>query len=145
MPGNFDPTESGHTSAHVMIKVRLVSPHLLIHKIYKNPSPLDSISAGLFGGNISLAMPLSVLTFGVQLHTASQRAINLWQRRDGGNLNHSTSETDLSSAVSSYAKTVVGSGVSGNSQRMSPNDHGTICRGCNKVRASQQRCIFTPH
>ncbi|KAG5222611.1 zz type zinc finger domain-containing protein [Salix suchowensis] len=90
LPGNFDPTESGHTSAHVMIKI---------------PYPLDSSEV-----STSLAMPLSVLTFGVQLHTASQRAINLWQRRDGGNLNHSTSETDLSSAVSSYAKTVVGSG-----------------------------------
>ncbi|KAJ6581877.1 hypothetical protein B0H19DRAFT_1116820 [Mycena capillaripes] len=104
------------------------------------PGNLDSADGGHNSSHILIKIPYPLETDEVQ--TASRRAIHLWQGRDAASVGHQPPKpSKASSVVSSYARTVIGSGT-----RLPPDeDHHTFCHGCGKnIVGVRYQCANCP-
>ncbi|KAJ7656338.1 hypothetical protein DFH06DRAFT_470398 [Mycena polygramma] len=104
------------------------------------PGNLDSADGGHNSSHILIKIPYPLETDEVQ--TASRRAIHLWQGRDAASVGHQPLKpSKASSVVSSYARTVIGSGT-----RLAPDeDHHTFCHGCGKnILGVRYQCANCP-
>ncbi|KAJ7087724.1 hypothetical protein C8R43DRAFT_908811 [Mycena crocata] len=104
------------------------------------PGNLDSSDGGHNSSHILIKIPYPLETDEVQ--TASRRAIHLWQGRDAASVGHQALKpSKASSVVSSYARTVVGSGT-----RLPPEeDHHIFCHGCgNNIVGVRYQCANCP-
>jgi len=104
------------------------------------PGNLDSADGGHNSSHILIKIPYPLETDEVQ--TASRRAIHLWQGRDAANVGHQPPKpSKASSVVSSYARTVIGSGT-----RLPPDeDHHIFCHGCGQnIVGVRYQCANCP-
>ncbi|KAJ7735656.1 hypothetical protein DFH07DRAFT_843521 [Mycena maculata] len=103
------------------------------------PGNLDSSDGGHNSSHILIKIPYPLETDEVQ--TASRRAIHLWQGRDAASVGHQPPKpSKAASVVSSYARTVVGSGT-----RPVDNDHHIFCHGCgNNIVGVRYQCANCP-
>ncbi|KIY71922.1 hypothetical protein CYLTODRAFT_418465 [Cylindrobasidium torrendii FP15055 ss-10] len=90
------------------------------------PGNLDSADGGHNSSHIMIKIPIPLET--TELQIASKRAIHLWTGRDAANVvpPRPSSPSKSSSALSGYAKTVIGGNKSEEEQR----DHRLYCNGC---------------
>ncbi|KAJ7091564.1 hypothetical protein B0H15DRAFT_906686 [Mycena belliarum] len=104
------------------------------------PGNLDSSDGGHNSSHILIKIPYPLETDEVQ--TASRRAIHLWQGRDAASVGHQPPKiSKASSVVSSYARTVVGSGT----RLPVDDDHHTFCHGCgNNIVGVRYQCANCP-
>ncbi|KAJ7464640.1 hypothetical protein FB451DRAFT_1264153 [Mycena latifolia] len=104
------------------------------------PGNLDSADGGHNSSHILIKIPYPLETDEVQ--TASRRAIHLWQGRDAASVGHQPPKiSKASSVVSSYARTVVGSGT----RLPTEDDHHTFCHGCgNNIAGVRYQCANCP-
>ncbi|KAJ7195728.1 hypothetical protein C8J57DRAFT_535228 [Mycena rebaudengoi] len=104
------------------------------------PGNLDSSDGGHNSSHILIKIPYPLETDEVQ--TASRRAIHLWQGRDAANVGYVAQKpSKASSVVSSYARTVVGSGTN----RPVENDHHIFCHGCGgSIVGTRYQCANCP-
>ncbi|KAF8216818.1 hypothetical protein K438DRAFT_1703930 [Mycena galopus ATCC 62051] len=104
------------------------------------PGNLDSADGGHNSSHILIKIPYPLETDEVQ--TASRRAIHLWQGRDAASVGHQPQKpSKASSVISSYARTVIGSGT-----RLPPDeDHHTFCHGCGtNIIGTRYQCANCP-
>ncbi|KAJ7210554.1 hypothetical protein GGX14DRAFT_451130 [Mycena pura] len=104
------------------------------------PGNLDSSDGGHTSSHVMIKIPYPLETDEVQL--ASRRAIHLWQGRDAASVGRQPFKPPkANSVVSSYARTVVGSGP-----RLPPdNDHHVYCNGCgNNIVGVRYQCANCP-
>lgn len=111
LPGNLDSSDDGHNSSHIMIKVCTTTFLIL--------SCLTIL--------LQIPYPLEI----TELQTASRTAVNLWTGRDASSVMKPVSKP--SSVYSSYAHTVVGSGVKSPIPEEREDDHHKFCNACNNV------------
>ncbi|KAJ7231904.1 hypothetical protein B0H12DRAFT_1146133 [Mycena haematopus] len=76
----------------------------------------------------------------IKVQTASRRAIHLWQGRDAESVGHKPLKpSKASSVISSYARTVIGSGT------RPDMDHHIFCHGCgNNIVGVRYQCASCP-
>ncbi|KAJ7017714.1 hypothetical protein C8F04DRAFT_970323 [Mycena alexandri] len=104
------------------------------------PGNLDSSEGGHTSSHILIKIPYPLETDEVQ--TASRRAIHLWQGRDAASVGHQPPKpSKASSVISSYARTVIGSGT-----RLPPDeDHHIFCHGCgHNIVGVRYQCANCP-
>ncbi|KAF9461245.1 hypothetical protein BDZ94DRAFT_1264328 [Collybia nuda] len=108
------------------------------------PGNLDSDDDGHNSSHILIKIPYPLER--TELQTASQRALHLWTGRDAASVGLSVPRSKPSSVVSSYTRTVVGSGtrlIQGPS-----DDHQLFCNGCSHpifgVRYQCGNCPSSP-
>ncbi|KAK7025051.1 hypothetical protein R3P38DRAFT_2708071 [Favolaschia claudopus] len=105
------------------------------------PGNLDSADGGHTSSHILIKIPYPLETDEVQ--TASRRAIHLWQGRDAASVGSQDMKkpSKASSVVSSYARTVIGSGT----RPPSKDDHRIFCHGCgNNIVGVRYQCANCP-
>ncbi|RDB23655.1 hypothetical protein Hypma_009170 [Hypsizygus marmoreus] len=107
------------------------------------PGNLDSADGGHVSSHILIKIPYPLET--AELKNASQRAFDLWTGRDAASVGLSIPRSKPSSVVSSYARTVVGSG---SRHTQDPDDHHLFCNGCSKpiigIRYQCANCASSP-
>ncbi|KAF8074927.1 hypothetical protein FPV67DRAFT_1475472 [Lyophyllum atratum] len=105
------------------------------------PGNLDSADGGHNSSHILIKIPYPLET--TELESASRRAIHLWTGRDAASVGVPIPRSKPSSVVSSYARTVVGSGS--RSAETSSNDHHLLCSDCNlAVVGIRYQCANCP-
>ncbi|KAJ6519119.1 hypothetical protein C8R45DRAFT_950302 [Mycena sanguinolenta] len=106
------------------------------------PGNLDSADGGHTSSHILIKIPYPLETDEVQI--ASRRAIHLWQGRDAASVgvgHQPQKPSKAGSVISSYARTVIGSGP-----RLPPDeDHHIFCHGCgNNIVGNRYQCANCP-
>ncbi|EPQ56589.1 hypothetical protein GLOTRDRAFT_138279 [Gloeophyllum trabeum ATCC 11539] len=108
------------------------------------PGNLDSTDDGHNSSHIMIKIPYPLETTEVQ--TASKRAKHLWRCRDAADVG--CDPVPDSPPMSSYAKTVVGSGKKGAESVRDTMDHHILCDGCGMnivgVRYQCASCSSSP-
>ncbi|KAF8239321.1 hypothetical protein L208DRAFT_1386173 [Tricholoma matsutake] len=101
------------------------------------PGNLDSADGGHNSSHILIKIPYPLET--TELQIASRRAIHLWTGGDAASVGLSVPRSRPSSVVSSYARTVVGSGARDSDALR--DDHQLMCNGCGqKIIGIRYQC-----
>ncbi|KAJ6563759.1 hypothetical protein B0H10DRAFT_2114933 [Mycena sp. CBHHK59/15] len=103
------------------------------------PGNLDSSDGGHNSSHILIKIPYPLETDEVQ--TASRRAIHLWHKDSASVGREAPKPSKASSVISSYARTVVGSGT----RIPEDADHHIFCHGCgNSIVGVRYQCANCP-
>ncbi|GLB41855.1 putative protein with zinc-binding domain, present in Dystrophin, CREB-binding protein [Lyophyllum shimeji] len=108
------------------------------------PGNLDSADGGHNSSHILIKIPYPLET--TELEIASRRAIHLWTGRDAASVGLPIPRSKPSSVVSSYARTVVGTGP--RLAKTPSDDHHLLCSECSRpiigIRYQCANCPSSP-